>query len=61
MWLYTLMDISLSVLNGFSIVGIVSCAVWLWVQGVADIGLIAVATALTLRMNVMSGWIMFAV
>ena len=55
------MDISLSVLNGFSIVGIVSCAVWLWVQGVADIGLIAVATALTLRMNVMSGWIMFAV
>ncbi len=61
MRLYTIMDIALSVLNGFLIVGVVAWAVWLWVQGFADIGVVAVATALTLRMNGMSGWIMFAV
>ena len=61
MRLYTIMDIALSVLNGFLIVGVVAWAVWLWVGGFADIGVVAVATALTLRMNGMSAWIMFAV
>ena len=61
MRLYTIMDISLSVLNGFLIVGVVAWAIWLWVHGFADIGVVAVATALTLRMNGMSGWIMWAV
>ena len=61
MQLYTCMEISLGVQNGFLIIGIVSCAVRPWIQSVADIGLIAVATALTLRMNAVSGWIIFAV
>ena len=61
MRLYTCMEISFSVQNGFLIVGIVYCAVRPWIQSVADIGLIAVATALTLRMNAVSGWITFAV
>ncbi len=61
MRLYTIMDISLSVLNGFLIVGVVAWAIWLWIGGFADIGVVAVATALTLRMNGMSGWIMWAV
>lgn len=61
MRLYTIMDLALSILNGFLIVGVVAWAVWLWVGGFADIGVVAVATALTLRMNGMSAWIMFAV
>ena len=61
MQLYTCMEISLGVQNGFLIIGIVSRAVRPWIQSVADIGLIAEATALTLRMNAVSGWIRFAV
>lgn len=61
MRLYTIMDVSLSLLNGFLIVGVVAWAISLWVGGTADVGVVAVATALTLRMNGMSGWIMWAV
>ena len=61
MRLYTIMDVSLSLLNGFLIVGVVAWAIFLWVGGTADVGVVAVATALTLRMNGMSGWIMWAV
>ena len=61
MRLYTIMDVSLSLLNGFLIVGVVVWAISLWVGGTADVGVVAVATALTLRMNGMSGWIMWAV
>jgi len=61
MRLYTIMDVALSILNGFLIVGVVAWAIFLWVGGTADIGVVAVATALTLRMNGMSGWIMWAV
>lgn len=61
MRLYTIMDVSLSLLNGFLIVGVVAWAISLWVSGTADVGVVAVATALTLRMNGMSGWIMWAV
>ncbi len=61
MRLYTIMDVSLSLLNGFLVVGVVAWAISLWVGGTADVGVVAVATALTLRMNGMSGWIMWAV
>lgn len=61
MRLYTIMDVSLSLLNGFLIVGVVAWAISLWVGGTADVGVVALATALTLRMNGMSGWIMWAV
>ena len=61
MRLYTIMDVALTVLNGFLIVGVVGWAIWLWSDGTADIGVVAAATALTLRMNGMSGWIMWAV
>ncbi|MEJ6396577.1 ABC transporter ATP-binding protein [Yoonia sp. 208BN28-4] len=61
MRLYTIMDVGLTLLNGFLIVGVVGWAIWLWSGGTAEIGVVAAATALTLRMNGMSGWIMWAV
>ena len=58
--LYTLMDAGLTLINGFLVVGVVGWAMYLWMQGTASIGVVAAATALTLRLNSMSGWIMFA-
>ncbi|MEM6482252.1 MAG: ABC transporter ATP-binding protein, partial [Pseudomonadota bacterium] len=60
MRIFTIMDISLVTLNGFLIVGIVGWSIWLWVEGEATVGLVAAATALTLRLNAMTGWIMWA-
>ena len=60
MRLYTIMDIALVTLNGFLIVGVVGWAMYLWMQGTASVGVVAAATALTLRLNAMTGWIMWA-
>ena len=56
----TLMEIGLVVLNGLLIVCVVGWAFALWMQGEASIGVVAAATALTLRLNAMTGWIMWA-
>ncbi|WP_373355460.1 ABC transporter ATP-binding protein [Pseudoroseicyclus sp. CXY001] len=61
MRLYTLMDLSLVVLNGYLIVGVGGWAIALWLQGAASPGVVAAAVALVLRLNAMSGWIMWAV
>ncbi|MEM9393874.1 MAG: ABC transporter ATP-binding protein [Pseudomonadota bacterium] len=61
MRIFTIMDIALVVLNGLLIVGVVGWAVVLWGQGLASVGVVAAATALTLRLNAMTGWIMWAV
>ena len=61
MRLYTLMDVVLMLLNGLLIVGVVGWAIWLWGGGTATLGVVAVATSLTLRLNAMSGWIMWAI
>lgn len=60
MRLYTIMDVGLMVLNGLLIVGVVGWAMWLWGLGLATVGVVAVATTLALRLNAMSGWIMWA-
>jgi ATP-binding cassette subfamily B multidrug efflux pump len=60
MRIFTLMDAMLVTLNGLLIVGVVGWAVMLWTQGSASVGLVAAATALTLRLNAMTGWIMWA-
>ncbi len=60
MRIYTIMDVTLVVLNGFLIVGVTGWAVALWMQGAASVGTVAAATALTLRLNAMTGWIMWA-
>jgi len=61
MRIYTIMDISLVILNGILIVGVVGWAILLWAQGSASVGVVAAASALTLRLNAMTGWIMWAV
>ncbi|MCY3982916.1 MAG: ABC transporter ATP-binding protein [Roseovarius sp.] len=60
MRIYTIMDVVLVTLNGFLVVGVVGWAVYLWAQGQASVGVVAAATALTLRLNAMTGWIMWA-
>lgn len=60
MRIFTIMDVVLVFLNGLLIVGVVGWALVLWVQGSASVGVVAAATALTLRLNAMTGWIMRA-
>ncbi len=60
MRIYTIMDAVLVFLNGLLIVGVVGWAISLWMQGAASVGIVAAATALTLRLNAMTGWIMWA-
>ncbi len=60
MRLFTIMDVVLVTLNGLLIVAVVGWAFWLWMQGQASVGVVAAATALTLRLNAMTGWIMWA-
>ncbi|WP_282078503.1 ABC transporter ATP-binding protein [Epibacterium ulvae] len=60
MRIFTIMDGVLVALNGLLIVGVVGWGVALWMQGSASIGVVAAATALTLRLNAMTGWIMWA-
>ena len=60
MRLYTIMDIVLVTLNGVLIAGVVGLAVVFWMNGMASVGVVAAATALTLRLNAMTGWIMWA-
>ncbi len=60
MRIFTIMDAVLVTLNGLLIVGVVGWAISLWMQGTASVGVVAAATALTLRLNAMTGWIMWA-
>ncbi|MFZ1470943.1 MAG: ABC transporter ATP-binding protein [Paracoccaceae bacterium] len=60
MRIITKMDLALTVLNGVLIVWITGWAVLLWVQGATSVGTVAAATALVLRLNNMTYWIMWA-
>ncbi len=60
MRIFSIMDVALVTLNGVLIVGVVGWAIALWMQGAASAGVVAAATALTLRLNSMTGWIMWA-
>lgn len=61
MRIYTVMDVALVMLNGFLIVSVVGWSLWLWSGGLATAGIVAAAAALTLRLNSMTAWIMWAV
>ncbi len=61
MRLFSIMDMGLVALNGLLIVSVVGWSIWLWTEGVASVGVVAAATALALRLNAMTGWIMWAV
>jgi ATP-binding cassette, subfamily B, multidrug efflux pump len=54
------MDIMLTALNGALIVSVTAWAMALWYRGEASIGVVAAATALVLRLNNMTYWIMWA-
>ena len=54
------MDLGLTVINGFLIVAVIGYALLLWQQGAASIGTVAAASALVLRLNAMTGWIMWS-
>jgi ATP-binding cassette subfamily B multidrug efflux pump len=56
----TLMELGLTVINGFLIVAVIGYAIVLWQGGAATIGTVAAASALTLRLNAMTGWIMWS-
>ena len=60
MRIYTIMDVVLTILNGLLIVGVVGWAMALWFAGTASVGVVAVASALCLRLSAMTGWIMWA-
>ncbi len=60
MRIFTTMDIVLVTLNGLLIVAVVGWAFVLWMQGSASVGVVAAASALVLRLNAMTGWVMWA-
>ena len=60
MRIITKMDLALTVLNGGLIVAVTGWAILLWYQGAASVGTVAAATALVLRLNNMTYWIMWA-
>lgn len=57
--LMTEMSFLLNILNGLLITGMLGPAVYLWTQGIVTAGEVAAASALTIRLNGMSGWIMW--
>ncbi len=60
MRIFTSMEMVLVTLNGALVIGVVGWAAYLWSQGLATVGIVAAATALTLRLSAMTGWIMWA-
>ena len=60
MRIVTKMDVALQVLNGFLIVSVTGWALALWYIGEASVGTVAATTALVLRLNSMTFWIMWA-
>lgn len=57
--LMTELSLGLNLINGLLITGVLGMAVWLWSQGEVTVGQVAAASALTIRLNGMSGWIMW--
>jgi ATP-binding cassette subfamily B multidrug efflux pump len=60
MRIITSMDLMLTLLNGALIVSVTGLAMWLWYHGSATVGTVAAASALVLRLNNMTYWIMWA-
>ncbi|MFX8668563.1 multidrug ABC transporter ATP-binding protein, partial [Acinetobacter baumannii] len=55
------MVIWLWLINGLLIGGTAALSVWLWSDGLVTVGALALATGLALRVNNMSGWIMWTI
>ena len=57
--LMTELSFGLNALNGLLMVGVLGPAVWLWMNNLVTVGEVAAASALVIRLNGMSGWIMW--
>ncbi len=57
--LMTELSFGLNALNGLLMVGVIGPAVWLWMHELITVGEVAAASALVIRLNGMSGWIMW--
>ena len=60
MRIVTKMDLALTVLNACLIVSVIGWAILLWYRGMASVGTVAAASALVLRLNNMTYWVMWA-
>ena len=60
MRIITKMDVMLTLLNGALITSVTGWAILLWYEGQASVGIVAASTALVLRLNSMTYWIMWA-
>lgn len=56
----TSLSLGMNILNGAMIAGVVGPAIWLWTFDRVTIGQVSAATALTIRLNGMTGWVMWA-
>lgn len=59
--LMTELSLGLTAINGLLIIGVIGPAIWLWQNGTVTVGHVAAASALCIRLNGMSGWIMWVV
>jgi ATP-binding cassette subfamily B multidrug efflux pump len=59
--LMTEMSFGLNLINGVLITGVLGPAIWLWSRELISVGEVAAAAALTIRLNGMSGWIMWVI
>lgn len=59
--LMTELSFGLNIINGVLILGMLGPAIWLWSKGLVSVGEVAAASALTIRLNGMSGWIMWVI
>ena len=57
----TAMDVTLTVLNALLVTVTAGLGLWLWQQGAITAGAIALSTGLVIRIENMSGWIMWVV
>ncbi len=57
--LMTRLTFNLATMNGFLMVGVIGPAIWLWTRDTVSVGEVAAAAALTIRLNGMTGWIMW--
>jgi len=57
--LITLMNLCVSSSNGALVIATGAVSIWLWTQGLTTLGQIAVAAGLAIRINTMSGWVMW--
>ncbi len=60
MRIFTCMNVMLVFLNGLLIISVLGWGLWLWSAEAATVGVVASASALVLRLNSMTGWIMWA-